>query len=113
MDDKAQSIAELLVARGYVQADDLERVALVLSQAQAAPKAESVQSVEDIVEEICLLSTSGYMREQAAKLIAAPLQAGREEADERIGLLKGELEKKSFEVALLQARYAALAGLEE
>jgi len=38
MDDKSQSLAELLIARGYVQADDLKRVALVISQAQAAPK---------------------------------------------------------------------------
>jgi hypothetical protein len=41
MDDKSHSLAELLVARGYVQEGDLERVALVISQAQAAPKAES------------------------------------------------------------------------
>jgi len=34
MDDKAQSLAELLVARGYVQADDLARVALVISPAR-------------------------------------------------------------------------------
>lgn len=43
-----------------------------------------VQSAEDIVDDICVLSTSGYIdwREQAAKLIAAQRQAGREEVEE-------------------------------
>jgi hypothetical protein len=72
------------------------------------PKAESVQSAGDIVEEICLLSTSGYIdwREQAAKLIAAQRQAGREEMEAKCRTCRDE--SAANMARILQARYAAV-----